>query len=202
MFERFTDRLRRAYQLANQSAQELNHEYLGCEHLLLGLLREGSGVACRLLKEGLNVDLDAMAVSMKQRLAPGPDIVIMGKLPHTPRTKQVTEQAVQFSNKLHNNYVGTEHLLLALTSAGSTDVDAVLLAFNVTYDLVLDKLRKTDWFVAGDTAAAGNKAAVGGFLRVLNAAGVRFQVAEDLKAGDVAEVGSDGKLRKAAKTDG
>jgi ATP-dependent Clp protease ATP-binding subunit ClpC len=100
-------------QLANQEAQRLNHEYIGTEHILLGLVKEGSGVAANVLKN-LDIDLRKIRVEIEKMVQSGPDMVTMGKLPQTPRAKKVIEYSIEEARNLNHNYVGTEHLLLGL----------------------------------------------------------------------------------------
>src|SRR5438874_11110816 len=113
MYERFTDRARKVMQLANQEAQRLNHEYIGTEHILLGLVKEGSGVAANVLKN-LDIDLRKIRLEIEKIVQSGPDMVTMGKLPQTPRAKKVIEYSIEEARNLNHNYVGTEHLLLGL----------------------------------------------------------------------------------------
>ncbi len=113
MFERFTDRARKVMALANQEAQRFNHEYIGTEHILLGLVKEGSGVGANVLKN-LDVDLRKVRLEVEKLVKSGPDMVTMGKLPQTPRAKKVIEYAIEEARALNHNYVGTEHLLLGL----------------------------------------------------------------------------------------
>ncbi len=113
MFERFTDRARKVMALANQEAQRFNHEYIGTEHILLGLVKEGSGVGANVLKN-LDVDLRTVRLEVEKLVKSGPDMVTMGKLPQTPRAKKVIEYAIEEARNLNHNYVGTEHLLLGL----------------------------------------------------------------------------------------
>ncbi len=113
MYERFTDRARKVMQLANQEAQRFNHEYIGTEHLLLGLIKEGSGVAANVLKN-LDVDLRKIRLEVEKLVQSGPDMVTMGKLPQTPRAKKVIEYSMEEARNLNHNYVGTEHILLGL----------------------------------------------------------------------------------------
>ncbi len=113
MFERFTDRARKVMALANQEAQRFNHEYIGTEHILLGLVKEGSGVGANVLKN-LNVDLRRVRLEVERLVKSGPEMVTMGKLPQTPRAKRVIEYAIEEARNLNHNYVGTEHLLLGL----------------------------------------------------------------------------------------
>ena len=113
MFERFTDRARKVMALANQEAQRFNHEYIGTEHILLGLVKEGSGVGATVLKN-LDVDIKKLRLAIEKRVKSGPDMVTMGKLPQTPRAKKVIEYAIEEARALNHNYVGTEHILLGL----------------------------------------------------------------------------------------
>jgi len=100
-------------QLANQEAQRFNHEYIGTEHILLGLIKEGSGVAANVLKN-LDVDLRKIRLEVEKLVQSGPDMVTMGKLPQTPRAKKVIEYSMEEARNLNHNYVGTEHVLLGL----------------------------------------------------------------------------------------
>jgi ATP-dependent Clp protease ATP-binding subunit ClpC len=113
MFERFTDRARKVMALANQEAQRFNHEYIGTEHILLGLVKEGSGVGATVLKN-LEVDIKKLRLEVEKLVKSGPDMVTMGKLPQTPRAKKVIEYAIEEARSLNHNYVGTEHILLGL----------------------------------------------------------------------------------------
>jgi ATP-dependent Clp protease ATP-binding subunit ClpC len=115
MYERFTDRARKVMQLANQEAQRFNHEYIGTEHILLGLVKEGSGVAANVLKN-LDVDLRKIRLEVERIVqhGQGGDQVVMGRLPHTPRAKKVIEYSIEEARNLNHSYVGTEHLLLGL----------------------------------------------------------------------------------------
>jgi len=113
MFERLTDRARKVMALANQEAQRFNHEYIGTEHILLGLVKEGSGVGANVLKH-LEIDLRKVRLEVEKLVKSGPEMVMMGKLPQTPRAKKVIEYAIEEARSLNHNYVGTEHLLLGL----------------------------------------------------------------------------------------
>jgi ATP-dependent Clp protease ATP-binding subunit ClpC len=113
MFERFTDRARKVMALANQEAQRFNHEFIGTEHILLGLVKEGSGVGATVLKN-LEVDIKKLRLEVEKLVKSGPDMVTMGKLPQTPKAKKVIEYAIEEARALNHNYVGTEHILLGL----------------------------------------------------------------------------------------
>ena len=113
MFDRFTDRARKVMGLARQEAQRFNHDYIGTEHILLGLVKEGSGVAANVLKN-MNVDLKKIRLEVEKLVKTGSNMVTMGQLPFTPRAKKVLELSLEEASQLGHNYIGTEHLLLGL----------------------------------------------------------------------------------------
>jgi ATP-dependent Clp protease ATP-binding subunit ClpC len=104
-------------QLANQEAQRFNHEYIGTEHILLGLVKEGAGVAAEIFKRR-DIDLRKVRLEVEKIVQSGPDMVTMGKLPQTPRAKKVIEYSIEEARNLNHNYVGTEHVLLGLLREG------------------------------------------------------------------------------------
>src|SRR5260370_21720315 len=110
MFERFTDPARRVVVLANEEARELGHNYIGTEHILLGLLREDESVAAQAL-EALGIGLDAVRREVKQIIGPGEGMPA-GHIPFTPRAKKVLELSLREALPLGHNYIGTEHILL------------------------------------------------------------------------------------------
>ncbi len=133
MFERFTDRARKVMSLANQEAQRFNHEYIGTEHILLGLVKEGSGVGANVLKN-LDVDLRKVRLEVEKLVKSGPEMVTLGKLPQTPRAKKVVEYAIEEARSLNHNYVGTEHLLLGLLREHDGVAAQVLLNLGLKLD--------------------------------------------------------------------
>ncbi len=137
MFERFTDRARKVMALANQEAQRFNHEYIGTEHILLGLVKEGSGVGANVLKN-LGVDLRKVRLEVEKLVKSGPEMVTMGKLPQTPRAKRVIEYAIEEARNLNHNYVGTEHLLLGLLR----EADSVAAQLLTNLGLKLEDVRE------------------------------------------------------------
>src|SRR5512144_3055374 len=139
MFERFTDRARKVMQLANQEAQRFNHEYVGTEHYLLGLVKEGSGVAANVLRN-LDVDLRKIRNEVEKIVQAGPEMVTMGKLPQTPRAKKVIEYAIEEARNLNHNYVGTEHLLLGLLREQEGVAAQVLMNLNLKLDEVREEV--------------------------------------------------------------
>jgi ATP-dependent Clp protease ATP-binding subunit ClpC len=116
MFERFTDRARKVMALANQEAQRFNHEYIGTEHILLGLIKEGTGTGATVLKD-LGLDLQGIRNEVEKMVGSRPEAVPMGRLPHIPQAKAAIEQAIAAARSLNHHYVGTEHLLLGLLAA-------------------------------------------------------------------------------------
>ena len=139
MYERFTDRARKVMQLANQEAQRFNHEYVGTEHVLLGLIKEGSGVAANVLRN-LDVDLRKIRNEVEKIVQAGPDMVTMGKLPQTPRAKKVIEYAIEEARNLNHNYVGTEHLLLGLLREQEGVAAQVLMNLNLKLEEVREEV--------------------------------------------------------------
>jgi len=155
MFERFTERARKVMALANQEAQRFNHEYIGTEHLLLGLVKEGSGVGANVLKN-LGVDLRKVRMEVEKLVKAGPDMVTMGKLPQTPRAKKVVEYSIEEARNLNHNYVGTEHILLGLLR----EQDGVAAQVLMNLGLKLEEVREEVLNLLGagvepDLAAAG-----------------------------------------------
>lgn len=112
-YSSFTDRSRIVMKLANQEAQRLNHEWIGVEHVLLGLIKEGRGVAANVLKN-LGVDLGMIRLESEKLVKSGPEMVTMGKLPQTPRLKKAIGYAMEEAQNMSHQYVGTEHILLGL----------------------------------------------------------------------------------------
>jgi ATP-dependent Clp protease ATP-binding subunit ClpC len=135
MFDRFTDRARKVMNLAKQEAQRLNHEYIGTEHILLGLIQEGSGVAASVLKN-LGIDLKKIRAEIEKIVKGSPTMVTMGTLPFTPRAKKVLELALEEASQLGHNYIGTEHLLLGLIKENEGIAARVLLNLGVKLEEV------------------------------------------------------------------
>ncbi len=117
MFERFTDRARNVVVLAQEEARLLRHNYIGTEHLLLGLLREGNGVAAKVL-ESLGISLETIRVQVEEIIGQG-QTAPRGHIPFTPRAKKVLELSWREAKKLRHNYIGTEHVLLGLLREGN-----------------------------------------------------------------------------------
>ena len=116
MFERFTDRARRVVVLAQEEARLLNHNYIGTEHILLGLIHEGEGVAAKAL-ESLGISLESVRGQVEEIIGQGGSSP-SGHIPFTPRAKKVLELSLREALQLGHNYIGTEHILLGLIREG------------------------------------------------------------------------------------
>ncbi|MEO9236713.1 MAG: Clp protease N-terminal domain-containing protein, partial [Jatrophihabitantaceae bacterium] len=116
MFERFTDRARRVVVLAQEEARMLNHNYIGTEHILLGLIHEGEGVAAKAM-ESLGISLEAVRQQVEEIIGQGQQAP-SGHIPFTPRAKKVLELSLREALQLGHNYIGTEHILLGLIREG------------------------------------------------------------------------------------
>ncbi|MEY4323079.1 MAG: hypothetical protein RL410_860, partial [Actinomycetota bacterium] len=116
MFERFTDRARRVVVLAQEEARMLNHNYIGTEHILLGLIHEGEGVAAKAL-EAMNISLESVRAQVEETIGQG-QTAPSGHIPFTPRAKKVLELSLREALQLGHNYIGTEHILLGLIREG------------------------------------------------------------------------------------
>ena len=139
MFDRFTDRAKKVMNLARQEAQRFNHEYLGTEHVLLGLVQEGSGVAANVLKQ-MGVDLAKIRTEVENIVKTGPSMVTMGQLPFTPRAKKVLELSLEEASNLGHNYIGTEHLLLGLIKENEGIAAQVLMNLGVKLEEVREEV--------------------------------------------------------------
>ena len=137
MFERFTDRARRVVVLAQDEARSLNHNYIGTEHLLLGLITEGEGVAAKAL-ESLDINKDAVRAAVIDIIGEG-EKPVEGHIPFTPRAKRVFELSLREALQLGHNYIGTEHLLLGLLKEGEGVASQVLIKLGAD----LSKVRQT-----------------------------------------------------------
>lgn len=139
VFERFTDRARKVMALANQECHNLNHKAIGTEHILLGLIKEGGGVAAHALKN-LGIDLQAVRLVVTGIAVPGPEMVTIGNLPQDPNAKGVINKAINAARELNHNYVGTEHLLLGLISQEDGVAHQALLGIGLTREVIKDEV--------------------------------------------------------------
>ncbi|MBL7152873.1 MAG: hypothetical protein ISS79_04100 [Phycisphaerae bacterium] len=141
MFDRFTDHARKVMAIANQEAQRFNHEYIGTEHILLGLVKEGCGVGATVLRN-LDVDMKKMRIEVERLAKSGTDMVRLGELPQTPRAKKVIEYAMEEARALNHNYVGTEDILVGLIREDEGIAATVLMHLGVTLDDVREEVVK------------------------------------------------------------
>jgi ATP-dependent Clp protease ATP-binding subunit ClpC len=139
MFDRFTDRAKKVMSFARQEAMKFNHEYIGTEHILLGLVQEGSGVAANVLKN-MTIDLEKIRHEVEKIVKTGPSMVTMGQLPFTPRAKKVLELSLEEASQLSHNYIGTEHLLLGLIRENEGIAAQVLMNLGIKLDEVREEV--------------------------------------------------------------
>jgi ATP-dependent Clp protease ATP-binding subunit ClpA len=157
MFERFTDRARRVVVLAQEEARLLNHDYIGTEHLLLGLAHEGQGVAAKAL-ESLGVRLEALRAQVQEIIGRG-QWAPTGHIPFTPRAKKVLELSLRESKQLGHNYIGTEHILLGLIREGEGVGAQVLVKLGADQARVHQQvIQLLSGYAGGPEPAAGTRA--------------------------------------------
>jgi ATP-dependent Clp protease ATP-binding subunit ClpC len=172
MFNRFTERARKVIVYAKEEARRFNHDYIGTEHLLLGLIREGEGVAAAVLQK-LGLDLETIRIEVEKLVQPGPQTQVLGDIPFTPRSKKALELSAEEARALGHNYIGTEHLLLGLVKEGEG------MAYRVLLNLGLDlgKLRNEVMELLGsgipgfgsqEAAKTGKTPAIDAYGRNLN----------------------------------
>ncbi len=191
MYERFTDRARKVMQLANQEAQRFNHEYIGTEHILLGLIKEGSGVAANVLKN-LDIDLRKIRLEVEKLVQSGPDMVTMGKLPQTPRAKKVIEYSMEEARNLNHNYVGTEHILLGLLREQEGVAAQVLMNLALKLEDVREEV--LNLLGHGEGPETGGRGAMGGPSGETQRSGKSKTPALDSFGRDLTELARQGKL--------
>jgi len=141
MHDKFTERVRKVMYLAREEAARLQHDYIGTEHLLLGVIREGEGIAATVLNN-LGLDLDAIRQAVESMVAATGGTLPIGEIPFTPRAKRVLELSVDEARQLGHNYVGTEHLLLGLIREGEGVAARVLLELGVDRKKVREETLK------------------------------------------------------------
>ncbi|MBN2071343.1 MAG: ATP-dependent Clp protease ATP-binding subunit [Candidatus Krumholzibacteriota bacterium] len=141
MNDKFTERVRKVIYLARDEANRLQHDYIGTEHLLLGIVREGEGIAARVLQK-LDLDLEQIQQAIENLVKPTGGTLTLGEIPLTPRAKRVLELSVEEARLLGHNYVGTEHLLLGLIREGEGVAARVLLELGVDRKRVREEIMK------------------------------------------------------------
>jgi ATP-dependent Clp protease ATP-binding subunit ClpC len=150
MFNRFTERARKVLVLAKEEARRFNHDYIGTEHILLGLVREGEGVACAVL-QNLGIDLDRLRMEIEKLIPSGSATSVVGDIPFTPRAKKALELAAEEARALGHNYIGTEHILLGLIREGEGLASQVLYGLGVD----LERIRQEISSLLGGTHTPG-----------------------------------------------
>ena len=156
MFERFTDGSRRVVVLAQEEARMLNHNYIGTEHILLGLIREGDGVAARAL-ESLGISLDAVRQQVEEIIGRGQQAP-SGHIPFTPRAKKVLELSLRESLQLGHGYIGTEHILLGLIREGDGVAAQVLVRLGADLNRVRQQaIQMLHGYQGEDVESAGSQ---------------------------------------------
>ncbi|MYI46868.1 MAG: ATP-dependent Clp protease ATP-binding subunit, partial [Gemmatimonadetes bacterium] len=153
----FTERVRKVLSMARQEAIRLQHDYVGTEHILLGLIREGEGVAAHVLGN-LSVDLDRIHERVEESVRKGKATIALGELPYTSPAKKVLEFAMSEAHELNHSYVGTEHLLLGLLRESKGIAAQVLNSLGVT----IDEARAETQKVLGSDVSSGSPASAGG----------------------------------------
>src|SRR5213082_2076776 len=130
----FTPRAQQVLALARKEADRFNHNFVGTEHLLLGLIKLGQGVAVNVLQK-LGLDLETVRMEVEKQVGTGPDQKMIGNIPYTPRVKKVLALAAKEARALKHTYVGTEHLLLGLLREGDGVAARVLKSFGIDLEV-------------------------------------------------------------------
>ena len=194
MFNKFTERARKVILLAKQEAKRFNHDYIGTEHILLGLLREGEGVAAAVL-QSLSMNLDNIRLEVEKLVQPGPTTVVSGDLPFTPKAKKVMELAMDEARALGHNYIGTEHLLLGLIREGEGVASQVFMNLGLDLERVRDEVIKLLGSTTPGTSAeqqGGQPPSQGGPAQ--SSTGKAKTPALDSFGRDLTKLAKDGKL--------
>lgn len=186
MFDRFTERARKVIILAKEEAKRFNHDYIGTEHILLGLIKEGESVAAAVLQT-LGLSLETIRLEVEKLVQFGPSTIVSGDIPFTPKAKKVIELAMDEARRLGHNYIGTEHLLLGLIKEGEGVASHVLM--NVGLDL--NKVRAEVIKLLGSSTPQGGGGGVTGTGAVK---GKTKTPALDAFGRDLSQLARDGKL--------
>jgi hypothetical protein len=141
MFERFTERARQVVVLAQEEARTLKHNYIGTEHILLGLLREEEGLAARVL-ESLDITVERVRAQVVRIVGSGEEVT-SGQIPFTPRAKEMLELALREALSLGHNYIGTEHILLGLVRENDGVAARILLDFDADAEKIRNEVIRT-----------------------------------------------------------
>jgi ATP-dependent Clp protease ATP-binding subunit ClpC len=141
VFERFTERAKQVVVLAQDEARALKHNYIGTEHILLGLLREEEGLAARVL-ERLDVTVEEVRAQVARIIGPGDEPIVSGQIPFTPRAKKVLELSLREALSLKHNYIGTEHILLGLVRENEGVAARILLDFGADAEKIRNEIMR------------------------------------------------------------
>ncbi len=161
MFDRFTERARKVIILAKEEAKRFNHDYIGTEHILLGLIKEGESVAAAVL-QNLGLSLDTIRLEVEKLVQFGPSTIVSGDIPFTPKAKKVIELAMDEARRLGHNYIGTEHLLLGLIKEGEGVASHVLMNIGLDLNKVRSEVIKLLGSSAPSQGAGGGAPPAGG----------------------------------------
>jgi ATP-dependent Clp protease ATP-binding subunit ClpC len=141
VFERFTERAKQVVVLAQDEARALKHNYIGTEHILLGLLREEEGLAARVL-ESLDITVEEVRAQVARIIGPGDEPIVSGQIPFTPRAKKVLELSLREALSLKHNYIGTEHILLGLVRENEGVAARILLDFDADAETIRNEIMR------------------------------------------------------------
>lgn len=192
MFDRFTERARKVIILAKEEAKRFNHDYIGTEHILLGLIKEGESVAAAVL-QNLGLSLDTIRLEVEKLVQFGPSTIVSGDIPFTPKAKKVIELAMDEARRLGHNYIGTEHLLLGLIKEGEGVASHVLM--NVGLDL--NKVRAEVIKLLGSSTPSGSGGGGGAQAPSQGGGGTKTKTktpALDAFGRDLSQLAREGKL--------
>jgi ATP-dependent Clp protease ATP-binding subunit ClpC len=139
VFERFTERARQVVVLGQDEARALKHNYIGTEHILLGLLREEEGLAARVL-ESFDITVEEVREQVKRLVGQGDEEIVGGQIPFTPRAKKVLELALREALSLGHNYIGTEHVLLGVVRENQGVAARILLEFDADAEKIRNEI--------------------------------------------------------------
>ena len=184
-FDKFTERARKVLSLAQEEAQRFNHNYIGTEHLLLGLVREGDGVAAKVLSN-LGVELNKVRSAVEFIIGRG-DRIVLGDIGLTPRAKKVIELAVDEARRLNHHYIGTEHLLLGLVREGEGIAAGVLESLGVNLEKVRTQTIQVLNQGSSDSAVRGESRPMPGIpaLSVERLTHIQEEMQQTFRVGDL-----------------
>ncbi len=193
MFDRFTERARKVIILAKEEAKRFNHDYIGTEHILLGLIKEGESVAAAVL-QNLGLSLDTIRLEVEKLVQFGPSTVVSGDIPFTPKAKKVIELAMDEARRLGHNYIGTEHLLLGLIKEGEGVASHVLMNVGLDLNKVRSEVIKLLGSTTPNTEPGAPSPSMGGPGSAAGGKSKTKTPALDAFGRDLSQLARDGKL--------